>query len=157
VIDYIHTHQSGFWIALGFLMLVAEALVFGFSTIIFLFAGLGAVITGLLMMAGVIATTWIAGMACFGISTGIVALLLWTPMRKLQNGPVKAPTPVSDFIGYEFVLLQDISTTQTGKHRYSGVDWKVEIDPSAGVNEMSTGQRVKVASLDAGVLRVVKV
>ena len=38
MIEYIHTHQSGFWIAAGFIMLAAEVLVFGFTTIVLLFA-----------------------------------------------------------------------------------------------------------------------
>lgn len=147
-----HAHQSGFWIALGFLMLAVEALLFGFSTIIFLFAGIGAVVTGLLMMAGVLPETWIAGMASFGISTGIVSVLLWKPMRQLQDRPAPVQPQSSDLVGYEFVLQQNISLTQPGTHRYSGIEWKVELEGTA--TSLSAGQRVRVSSLDAGVFRV---
>ena len=152
MIDYIQTHQSGFWIALGFLLLASEVLVFGFTTIIFLFAGIGGLVTGLLMSAGILPETWIAGVSCFGISTGIVSVLLWKPMSKLQDN--NAPTQSSDLIGYEFVLEQAISPANSGKHRYSGVDWKIELDSSADVDNLSAGQRVSVVSLDAGVFRV---
>ena len=154
MIEYIQAHQSGFWIALGFLLLATEVLVFGFTTIIFLFAGIGAVITGLLMMSGVLAETWISGMACFGISTGIISVLLFKPLRKMQDSPAKVQPQSSDLVGYSFVLQQDITNTQPGTHRYSGIDWKVEIDASAGVDEIKAGQRVEVVSLDAGVFRV---
>ena len=154
MIEYIQTHQSGFWIALGFLLLVAEALVFGFSTIIFLFAGIGALVTGLLMSVGVLPETWIAGVASCGISTGIVSLLLWKPMRKMQDDHTPTQSQSSDLIGYEFVLQDDISLMSTGSHRYSGVDWKVELDAGAAADSLSAGQRVTVVSVDAGIFRV---
>jgi len=154
MIEYINAHQSGFWIAFGFLMLAAEALLFGFTTIIFLFAGIGAVITGLLMMAGILASTWIAGVACFGISTGIVSLLLWKPMKQLQDKPAKPQVQSSDLVGYEFVLQQDISLSRPGTQRYSGINWSVELDSSESATQLHAGQRVKVCSLDAGVFRV---
>lgn len=154
MIDYIQTHQSGFWIALGFLLLVSEVLLFGFTTIIFLFAGIGGLVTGLLMSSGVLPETWIAGVSCFGISTGIVSVLLWKPMSKLQDNNAPTQSQSSDLIGYEFVLQEDISHTSTGQHRYSGIDWKVELDATAGVESLSAGQRVAVVSLDAGIFRI---
>jgi hypothetical protein len=157
MIEYIQAHQSGFWIALGFLLLATEVLVFGFTTIIFLFAGAGAVVTGLLMMSGVLAETWISGMACFGISTGIISVLLFKPLRKMQDSPAKVQPQSSDLVGYSFVLQQDITNIQPGTHRYSGINWKVEIDSSAGVDEIKAGCHVEVVSLDAGVFRVAAV
>ena len=154
MIEYIQTHQSGFWIAVGFGMLAAEVLLFGFTTIIFLFAGLGAVITGLLMASGLLPETWIAGISSLGICTGIASTLLWKPLKALQNNHTPAKQQSSDLIGFEFVVQQDISATRTGTHRYSGVDWKVELDGAAGVDNISAGQRVAVTSLDAGIFRV---
>lgn len=154
MIEYIQTHQSGFWIALGFLLLAAEVLLFGFTTIIFLFAGIGGLVTGLLMSAGILPETWIAGVSSFGISTGAISLLLWKPMSKLQDNNAPTQSHSSDLIGHEFVLQEDISPLKTGQHRYSGVDWKVELDASAEVDSLSAGQRVAVVSLDAGIFRV---
>lgn len=154
MIEYIQAHQSGFWITLGFLLLASEALIFGFSTIIFLFAGIGALVTGLLMSAGILPETWIAGVAGCGITTGIVSVLLWKPMSKLQDNNAPTQSQSSDLIGYEFVLQGDISHTSPGQHRYSGVDWKIELDATAGVDSLSAGQRVTVVSVDAGIFRV---
>ena len=157
MIEYIQTHQSGFWIAAGFMMLAAEVLLFGFTTIIFMFAGLGALITGLLMASGVLPETWIAGISSFGISTGIASALLWKPLKSLQDNHTPSKKQSSDLIGFEFILQQDISATQTGTHRYSGIDWKVELDDAAGVDNIPAGQRVAVTSLDAGIFRVTPV
>ena len=153
--EYINNHISGFWIALGFALLAAEVLVFGFTTIIFLFAGLGALTAGLLMMAGVLPETWIAGTACFGIATGVCGALLWKPMQKMQNSSVPQQEQSSDIDGMEFVLSSDISTVSPGKHRYSGVDWKVEIDSSSKTDTLSKGDRVVVVSTKVGVFQVV--
>ncbi len=154
MIEYIQSHQSGFWITAGFILLVAEALVFGFATIIILFAGIGALATGLLMTIGVLPETWIAGVSSFGLSTGVVSILLWKPMRRLQNDNVSSQSNSSDLIGYEFVLQEDISPMITGHHRYSGIDWTIELDPSAAADSLTAGQRVKVVSVDAGIFRV---
>ena len=117
MMDYINSHLPGFWIALGFAMLAAEVLLFGFTTIIFLFAGLGAVVTGLLMMSGILPETWIAGVSCFGIATGVSSTLLWKPLRAMQDHAEPDTKPQSDFVGLEFVLMADISTTLAGKYR----------------------------------------
>ena len=152
MIEYIDMHQSGFWIATGFALLAAEVLLFGFTTIIFLFAGLGAIITGLAMMFGLLPETWTAGISCFGITTGLVSTVLWKPLKNMQDN-TSPQKQTSDLIGYEFVLQQDVTTLQPGQHRYSGVDWKVELDGQAG-DQLSAGQRVTVTSIDAGIFRV---
>jgi membrane protein implicated in regulation of membrane protease activity len=153
MIEYIDMHQSGFWIATGFALLAAEVLLFGFTTIVLLFAGLGAIITGLAMMSGVLPDTWTAGIACFGISTGIVSAVLWRPLKNMQDVGTPQRQQSSDLIGHEFVLQQEVTVTHPGQHRYSGVDWKVELDASAG-DRLSAGQKVAITSIDAGVFRV---
>ncbi len=154
--EYINNNFPGFWIALGFALLAAEVLVFGFSTIILLFAGIGAIVTGLLMTAGLLAETWTAGLSCFGIATGISSALLWIPMKKLQNGSVSKSGLSSDFIGIDFILNEDVSVTKPGKHPYSGVEWKVEIDKDSEHDSFMKGDRVEVTSVDAGIFRVKK-
>lgn len=154
MIEYINNNLSGFWIALGFAMLAAEVLLFGFTTIIFLFAGLGALATGLLMMAGILPETWIAGTACFGITTGLSSGLLWKPLKKMQDKSIPDRKPQGDLVGLEFVLEQDINATNPGNYRYSGINWKVEIDRSCEPTSLSKGQRVEVVSADVGLFKV---
>ena len=154
MIEYIQAHQAGFWIAVGFILLALEVLVFGFTTIVMFFAGLGAVTTGLLMKTGIVPHTWIAGIASFGISTGIYSILLWKPLNRIQANSTPQQKQSSDLIGLEFALEQDISLTQTGTTKYSGVTWRVEIDKDADVDTITRGQRVRVSSLDVGIFRV---
>ncbi len=154
--EYIHNNFSGFWIALGFALLVTEILVFGFSTLILLFIGLGALTSGLLMTVGLLPETWTAGLACTGVVTGISSSLLWRPMQKLQNSSAQKSGQSSDFIGIDFILAQDISVIEPGKHPYSGVEWRVEIEKDSEHDSLKKGDRVEVTSVDAGIFRVKK-
>jgi membrane protein implicated in regulation of membrane protease activity len=154
MIDYINNNLSGFWIAVGFTMLAAEVLLFGFTTIVFFFGGLGAVVTGLLLMAGVLPESWIASIACFGIATGIISALLWKPLKKLQNKSAADQKPQSDFVGIKFKLDQAISSSNFGKYRYSGISWTVQIAPDSEVDQIAKGHQVEVVSVDVGVFRV---
>ena len=156
MLEYINAHMPGFWIAVGFALLAAEVLLFGFTTIIFLFAGLGALISGLLMSAGVIPETWIAGTASFGIATGICSAILWKPLMAMQDSSAPPQKPQSDIVGLEFVLMEDISTTLPGSYRYSGIDWKVEIDAGSDVDSIAKGSRVVVKMVEVGLLSVIK-
>jgi membrane protein implicated in regulation of membrane protease activity len=154
IADYIVGHQAEFWLFFGFAMLAIEV-VTGFTTGVFLFAGLGALTTGLLMSFAVLPETWIAGVACTGISSGIITALLWKPLKNLQGNRPTEKDNSSDLIGHEFVLDTDISVTQPGTTSYSGINWKVEIDKNAGVDKISAGQRVVVSSVEVGVFKVV--
>lgn len=156
MMEYINNNMSGFWIAAGFAMLAAEILLFGFTTIIFLFAGLGALIAGLLMAMGVIPETWIAGTATFGIATGISSAILWKPLMAMQNKKTAPRKPTSDIIGLEFVLVEEVRTTAPGTYRYSGVDWKLEIDSSSDAEVIEKGERVVVVAVEVGLLRIAK-
>ncbi len=153
IIDYMVSHQAEFWLVVGLVMLTIEV-VTGFSTGVFLFAGLGALTAGLLMSIGLLPETWIAGVSCTGISTGIITVLLWKPLKKLQDDrPVKKDNS-SDLVGYEFVVENDITLAKPSTTNYSGISWKVEIDKEAGVDAIEEGQRVIVSSVEVGVFKV---
>ena len=126
----------------------------GFSTGVFLFAGLGALITGMLMSFAVLPETWIAGVACTGISTGVITSLLWKPLKKLQGDRATEKDNSSDLVGHEFVVESDIAVNKPGTTHYSGISWKVEIDKDAGIDTIQAGQRVSVSSVDVGVFKV---
>lgn len=151
--EYIANNQLEFWLALGFALLVIEVLL-GFTSGIFLFAGLGALATGALMSISVLPETWVAGVAGTGISTGIISALLWQPLKKLQGGRAVEKDNSSDFVGHSFVLDSDLTPLQPGSTAYSGITWKVEIDHAAGISEIKAGQRVSVTSVDVALFRV---
>jgi len=153
IAEYINNHQAEFWIILGFVLLSIEVST-GMVTGILLFGSIGAIITGLLMLAGLIEESWQTGLASAAISAVIVTLLLWKPLKKMQDSNIPDKDNSSDLVGHEFILEQDISLLSPGKTRYSGIEWKVEIHKDAGVDELKSGQRVRVSSVDAGKFRV---
>lgn len=153
ITDYIINHQAEFWLVCGFMMLTLE-IVTGLTTGIFLFGGLAALTTGVLMSVGVLPQTWVAGVSCTGIGSGIIALLLWKPLKKLQGDRNAEKDNSSDLVGHEFLLESDISVSSPGVIEYSGVSWKVEIDEDAGVDALAAGQSVSVSSVEVGVFKV---
>lgn len=153
IADYIVSHQSEFWLVFGFVMLSIEV-VTGFTTGVFLFGGLGALTTGILMSFGVLPETWVAGISSTGISTGIITALLWKTLKNLQGNRARQKDNSSDLIGHSFVLESDITIANPGSTHYSGITWKVEIDNKAGVDNIDAGQRVVVTSVEVGVFKV---
>ena len=153
ITDYIVSHQSEFWLVFGFVMLAIEV-VTGFTVGVFLFGGLGALMTGLLMSVGVLPETWIAGIACTGISSGVITSLLWKPLKKLQGDRPAGKDNSSDLVGYEFVVDSELTVNKPGSTNYSGITWKVEIDKDAGIDIIEAGQRVTVVSVEVGVFKV---
>lgn len=153
--EYFVNNQYAIWFTLGFILLAVEMLVLGFSTGFVLFIGLAALLTGGLIWAELIPHTWISGVACFGISSAVISGLLYKPLKKLQDEEKPAEKDnSSDMIGLEFRLEQDINHTQSGNTRYSGIDWRLEIDKSAGVDSIKAGSLVSVVSVDVALFRV---
>ncbi|BFM13379.1 hypothetical protein R50072_35320 [Simiduia litorea] len=153
MMDYIASHQAEFWLVAGVALLALEVLI-GFAAGVFLFAGLGALASGLLMLVGILPETWIAGISATGVSAGVLAALLWQPLKKLQANAVPEKDNSSDLVGHEFVLTTDVSLTVPGQLQYSGVSWRIVLDPACGLKELSAGQTVKVSSVDVGVFKV---
>ncbi len=151
MIEFFNNNIHSFWFAVGFLLLIIEALALGFSTGFVLFVGLGALLTGGLLWFGLVPATWLASITTFTVSSALVSFALWKPLRKFQDNnkpPEKDNT--SDLIGLKFRLDADISTTTPGKTRYSGIEWSVEIDHGSDIKEISAGSLVVVVSVDAG-------
>ena len=148
MIEYFNQHPEQFWYAAGFSLFILEALVFGFSSGVVLFSGIGALVTGGLIHLGILEPTLRAGISSFGISSALITMLLWIPFRRLQGKASEGKDQSSDLIGHQFRLEQNITRTTTGTTRYSGVDWVVELDPSLSVKSVDAGSMVQVVSVE---------
>jgi len=154
MIEYFEANQHAFWFALGFVLLALEIGYLGLASGLVLFSGIGALLTGLLIWLGWLPETWLAGVASLGISSFLIALVLWKPLLRFQNQKAPGKDNSSDLIGHEFHLQQDITTNTYGKTQYSGIEWRVEIDAHSGLTSLDSGSQVVVTSVDAGVFRV---
>lgn len=156
MIDYVINNQQTFWFLLGFALLAIEGVVLGLTTGVVLFAGLGALMTGALMWAGLLPATWIIGVASFAVCSALITVALWKPLKSLQDDNDNHQDDSSDLIGHTFRLDSDISKTSPGKTRYSGIEWRVEVDEDSDLDAIASGERVAVSRVGAGVFRVTK-
>jgi len=154
MMEFITENQATWWFVLGCILLAIEIIVLGFSTAVLFFIGLGAIVTSGLMWFGILPATWAAGLTAFAVCSALVAAILWKPLKKLQTDRYRGPDLSSDFIGHEFQLDGDLSETVTSKTRYSGIEWRVELDDQAGEQSLVAGDNVVVTGISAGVFRV---
>ena len=156
MVSYIQSHQAEFWVFVGFAMLALEAWALGFTSGVVLFGAIGALLTGVLMLVGVLPETWVAGIAGFGILSGASALVLWKPLMRLQHDhEPPGRDRSSDLIGHEFILREPIDATTESTESYSGITWAVRPDRELGPEAIDAGTRVRVSGVDAGVFWVV--
>ena len=135
-------------VILGLALLAVEILILGFTTFILLFIGIAAIITGALMYMVVIPNTLIAGFMSMGVFTGVSALLLWRPLKKMQMD-VDTTRAKNDLIGHRFKLETDISADHNSEYKYSGITWRLTAD-----EVLTTGTTVEVIHTDVGQLKV---
>ncbi len=151
MIEFFNDNIYSFWFAIGFLLLVIEALALGFSTGFILFIGLGALLTGGAIWFELVPATWLSSIATFALSSVFISLLLWKPLRAIQrNSKPPKKDNSSDIIGLLWWLKREISTTAPGITRYSGVEWQVVIDHASEQQMIAAGTMVVVVSVDAG-------
>lgn len=134
-------------IILGIALLAVEVGIFGFSLFLLFFVGMACIVTGLMMLFIIPQTlTW--GLVMVAVLSLGFAFLLWKPLRKMQNSGGNA-TVKGDFIGHSFVLDRDLAVDGHGKHRMSGVDWKIRSEVP-----LKAGTHVQVVKVDVGELTI---
>ena len=132
----------------GLALLIMDALIFGFSTFIFTFLGGSLLITGISMWLGLLPATWVAAAWSNALVTAVLALLLWKPLRRLQNQPTTTAIN-NDFARQQWLLVQDVDIQGLSTHAYSGVQWKLKSE-----QPISAGTLVEVFKSEVGTLWV---
>ena len=90
----------------------------------------------------------------FALASAASALVLWAPLKRMQSGSELGENRSSDLIGHTFVLSEDLAVNKFASTRYSGIDWRVELDSQESAQTLSSGTRVRVAAVNAGVFYV---
>tara|TARA_R110001583_G_scaffold8007_2_gene39128 strand:+ start:7068 stop:7523 length:456 start_codon:yes stop_codon:yes gene_type:complete len=146
--EYIFSHLAQTLIVVGLILLAIEVLVLGFSTFVLFFIGIGTIITGILMLFGLLPATWLNSLLATAIISTIVALVSWQPLKRMQN-KVESKQINNDMIGHHFVLSTDLLVGKTVIHRYSGIDWQVKAK-----QPLTAGTEVKIIAMEVGILTV---
>ena len=152
--EIITENLAGFWFALGFVLMAIEILAFAFGSGVLLFGSLGALLTGALVYFGVLPDNWLVSIGSFALASAASALVLWAPLKRMQSGSELGENRSSDLIGHTFVLSEDLAVNKFASTRYSGIDWRVELDSQESAQTLSSGTRVRVAAVNAGVFYV---
>lgn len=146
--SYLLSHLPQTLLVAGILALIVEVAILGFASLVLFFLGLSLVVSGLLMLVGLLPETPTSALWSNAALTCGFALALWRPLKRLQNE--QQITPVnSDFARDAFVLEQDVDLSGNSSHRYSGIDWKLKSQ-----QPLAAGTTVKVIRVDVGVLWV---
>jgi membrane protein implicated in regulation of membrane protease activity len=132
----------------GIALLAIEIGVFGFALFLLFFIGLACLITSLCMAIGILPATVTFAIGSVSVFSLAFAFALWKPLKKMQNSGI-AQDIKSDFIGHSFVLDRDLAVGARGKHRMSGVEWKVRSDVP-----LVAGTQVQVVKVEVGELTV---
>ncbi|WP_416306064.1 NfeD family protein [Neptunicella sp. SCSIO 80796] len=151
--DLFTTNMPEALIALGILAIAIEAGILGFATLFLLFVGLGTLFTGIAMRIGLLDASWTTALVSVGLSSVILAIVAWQPMRRLQE-KVHPQRQTSDFVGLSFNLTSELSADQLSSYRYSGILWTVK--PGAKLPQpLPKGTKVVVTAVEVGGLYVV--
>jgi len=142
--EWLGANISGIILFLGITLLAVEMLVFAFSSFILFFVGLACLITGLLMILGLLAPTLTAAFVAVALLSGLLAVMLWKPLKDMQSHVDHTPAS-GDLVGHSFTLSGDVAPGQTINYCFSGIEWQVKSD-----QELSAGTEVEVVIANVG-------
>ena len=151
--EYFANNHDAVWYILGGIMLIVEAKVLGLSIGILLFTGIGAMLTGVAVSLGFIHETQLE-IITFGITSVVVAGLLWKPFKALQKNDGNTQDTSSDMLGMIVELTSTVSRTKHGTISWSGIEWKAVLDKSCPEDSIEKGGNVKVTAVTAGKMTV---
>lgn len=142
--EWLIASLNGILIFLGIALLAIEMLVFAFSSFILFFVGLACLITGLLIILGLLPSSLAVAFFAVAILSILLAVLLWKPLKDMQNHVDHTPAS-GDLVGHSFVLSGDVAPGQTINYRYSGIEWRVRSEQA-----LTAGTEVEVTIANVG-------
>jgi len=126
---FLESHQL-IWYAIAGLSLVLELGIMGLSGPLLFFA-IASAVTGVLVSFGLI-DGWQSEVLVVGLLTAVITLVLWKPLKAMQNSRSKTDDS-SDMIGLQVPVAEDV-TKEAGNIRYSGINWNARLAEDAEVD-----------------------
>jgi membrane protein implicated in regulation of membrane protease activity len=127
------------WVILGFVLMLAELVVPG--TFYIFFFGLGGIVVGLLVLAGLSGPDWMQWALFSVLSVGFIAVLRKPIVNRYRTPPVEIDT----MVGEQGVALEDIATGMAGKVELRGSPWNAR---NVGREALGKGERCTVERVD---------
>ncbi len=134
------------WLIAGGLLIALEA--FGIPGIGFLFAGLAAIVVGILVQYGALAETdMILQLGVFGGLTGLLAALLWKRLKQWRVNP-NATEQFSNIVGdIATVGKGGLQAGKVGQVSWSGTTMMALIDSKHEDGQIEEGTMVEITSV----------
>jgi membrane protein implicated in regulation of membrane protease activity len=141
-----------FWLIAGVLFCSIE--MFFISGIGFLFAGLGALTVGSLMVLNKIAVSSIdIQFIVFFFSSVAWGISLWFPLKKLLKRQTNSP--YASITGETAIVIQAIDGDKIGQVRWSGTIMNARLsDPSKFLNRLEPDTQVTIIGTEGNILLV---
>lgn len=141
------------WLIAGALLLALDA--FGLPGIGFLFAGLAAVLVGVLVHFSVIAPeNWLLQAGAFTGATALLALLLWRKLKNWRTNP-EASDSFNNIVGDTATIGKDgLEKDKIGQVSWSGTTMMAQIDPACSQEHFEEGAMVRISAVKGNTLFV---
>lgn len=150
ILQYLLDHHDHTFYLIGGFSLLIELAVLGLGGPL-LFFGIAAFITGALSSMGVV-SGWEGEIFTLGILTTVLAIILWKPLKKIQNSG-GGPDTSSDMIGLTVPVATAITRTE-GHIRYSGINWNARLSNEVDVDTIEVKQQCVIIGVDGTTMMV---
>lgn len=138
------------WYIASVLLFTLE--VFGMSGFGLFFLALGALVTGLVLDTGLIASDAIlAQTSIFLLSSGMWMALLWYPLKRWKNPHAKKQH--QDMVGRFAVVAGDgLESGKTGQARWSGTVMSARLSHNSKLLRAEAGTEMKITAVEGIIL-----
>jgi membrane protein implicated in regulation of membrane protease activity len=141
---------SSIWFICGATLIVID--IFFLNAIWVMFAGLGAITVGAVLVGGGL-DGLIAQFVTFFLATGVWSLLLWNPLKKFMGGK---GTGFTDMVGSSAIVYGNaLEYDHTGQIKWSGTVLNCRLESNAeGMTKIEPGTEVTISGVSKGVILV---
>ncbi|PCI55031.1 MAG: acriflavin resistance protein [Gammaproteobacteria bacterium] len=148
--EYFLENPDHLWYLIAGISFVMELSIMGLSGPLLFFA-IASLITGFLVSVGVV-DGWQSEILTVGLLTALVSVILWRPLKSLQNSKGKTDNS-SDMVGLQVLVSADITVT-AGSIRYSGINWQARLADDANVALITAQSQCEIAAITGNTMLV---
>jgi len=150
IISYFNENHAHLFYLMAGISFVIELTILGLSGPLLFFA-LASVLTGILISLNIL-SGWESECFTVGVLSGIIAWVLWKPMKRFQNSGGGADTS-SDMIGKQVPSSSTI-THEDGSIRFSGIDWSARLSNDTQETSVAANTSCIITGVDGNTMLV---
>ena len=150
IISYLNENHAHLFYLMAGISFVIELTILGLSGPLLFFA-LASVLTGILISLNIL-SGWESECFTVGLLSGIIAWVLWKPMKRFQNSGGGADTS-SDMIGKQVPSSSTI-THEDGSIRFSGIDWSARLSNDTQETSVAANTSCIITGVDGNTMLV---